>query len=241
MEKEISTTPISEMEIETDNYKCRSCGSNMVFDPESGNLKCPHCQSVVALTDTIHDGENDLIVDLGKLPQWDSETKVYKCENCGARVVLEKSETSSTCPFCSTAQVVCTEELPGIKPHAIIPYALSIQSAIEKVKAWAKKKLYAPKKFKKTITPDNMKGVYMPSFTFDSETSSVYQGRIGKTHTKTVGSGKNRRTQTYVVWRNISGTYDMFYDDVLITSGSKFAQKDLDKLAPYDTNASKKY
>jgi hypothetical protein len=47
--------------------------------------------------------------------------------------------------------------------------------------------------------------------------------------------------ETYTVWFNVSGTYDGFYDDVLITSGSKFSQDHLNKISPYDTNDGKVY
>ena len=86
-----------------------------------------------------------------------------------------------------------------------------------------------------------MHGVYIPCFTFDSNTESVYSGRIGKRHTRTVGSGKNRRTETYIVWRNVSGRFSHFFDDVSVVAGSKVTQKDLAKMGPFDSNRSTKY
>ena len=83
--------------------------------------------------------------------------------------------------------------------------------------------------------------MYTPCFTFDSFTTSYYEGRIGTTHTRTVGSGKNRRTETYVVWRHIRGTYTRGFDDVLITAGEKLAQRTLDKISPFETNASRQF
>jgi hypothetical protein len=64
---------------------------------------------------------------------------------------------------------------------------------------------------------------------------------IGNTRTRVVGSGKNRRVETYVVWRNICGTYFDNFDDVLITAGEKFNQKQLDSISPYYTNDGKVY
>ena len=32
-----------ERRVDTETEKCPGCGSNMVFDPESGCLMCPHC------------------------------------------------------------------------------------------------------------------------------------------------------------------------------------------------------
>ena len=86
------------------------------------------------------------------------------------------------------------------------------------------------------MSPDSVNGVYTPCFTFDSNTFSRYEGRIGKRHTRVVGSGKNRRTETYIVWRNISGTFSNRFDDVLVTAGRMMSQKNMEALQPYDTN-----
>lgn len=226
----------------TETEKCPSCGSNMVFDPENGCLSCPHCGTKVEFQKDETAQEIDLSSAFGKDRQWNAdEAVVFSCDNCGAKVVLKAGQTAKICPFCGTAHVRKTEELAGLKPNGLIPFAFGEEKAVEYSKAWAKKRFFAPGKFKKRLTAENVNGVYTPCFTFDSNTSSVYNGRIGTTHTRTVGSGKNRRTETYVVWRNISGAYYYNFNDVLITAGSKLDQKKLDKLRPYDTDSGKVY
>jgi len=232
---------LKETQTDTEIVSCPNCGANMVFDPESQSLKCAYCRSIVSF-DTENAEEIDFNSGITSDREWTAdEAVVFCCDNCGAKVVLAKGETTKFCPFCGTAHVQKTEELPGLKPNGVVPFAFSKDKAIEYSKAWAKKRFFAPRKFKKNICTDSVNGVYTPTFTFDSNTVSFYQGRIGRTHTRTVGSGKNRRVQTYVVWRNISGRYDNQYDDVLVTAGTKFGQKELDKVSPYDTNASKEY
>lgn len=232
----------NQQEIETETVKCDGCGSNMVFNPETQTLSCLHCGSNKSFANGGLASENDLRAGLFNVPEWtSSEVVVFACDNCGAKVVLKQGETATICPFCGTSHVKKTEELAGIKPHALIPFQFAQSKALELSKAWAKKRFYAPRKFKKNIKSENVKGVYTPCFTFDSQTVSYYEGRIGTTHTRTVGSGKNRRTQTYVVWRNIRGTFMHNYDDLLITAGSKFGQKELDKVSPFDTNNSSVY
>ncbi len=228
-------------QVEADSVKCESCGSNLVFDPDSQCLKCPHCGTEISFESNDsqeillgHGLNNDCV--------WTAEEAVvFRCENCGAKVILNPSESAKHCPFCGTAHVQKLNELAGIKPNAVIPFTFNDKKAIDFSKQWARKRFYAPRKFKKNICTDNVKGVYAPSFTFDSRTFSYYQGRIGKTHTRVVGSGKNRRVQTFIVWRNISGTYSDSFDDVLITAGSKFGQNELDKVSPYQTNQSREY
>ena len=226
----------------TNYVKCEGCGANMSYEPEIGKLKCPYCGSEKELPSEGYAKEIDLLKGFSEDDAWtNEETSVFSCQNCGAKVVLSSSETAKTCPFCATPHVEKVEEMAGLRPNGVLPFTIGINRAIELSKAWAKRKLFAPRKFKKNLNYENVHGVYAPCFTFDSLTTTTYEGRIGVTHTRTVGSGKNRRTETYTVWRYISGVYDDAFDDVLITAGSKLDQKRLDKLSPFDTNCGRTY
>lgn len=228
--------------VETEYVKCSGCGANMQFDPATQSLHCPHCGNVTKFEANTLAQENDIVKGFSEDVKWsNNEASAFKCPNCGASVVLSAGETANECPFCGTPHVQKTNELLGLKPNAVLPFTFDAQQALKYSKDWAKKKFFAPNAFKKNLRAENLKGVYAPSFTFDSYTSSSYVGRIGKTYTRTVGSGKNRRTQTYTVWRDIAGNHFDNFDDVLISSGSKIDQQKLNKLAPFNTNASKVY
>lgn len=228
-------------DVDTDSIKCESCGSNMVFEPKTQMLNCPHCGRQESFAQNLKASEISIERGFAEMADWNDDSVLFRCENCGAKVVLDKSEAAKICPFCGTAHVVETDELPGIKPNAVLPFKLTTDDAVDCCKKWARKKWFAPRKFKKNINPENVKGVYLPCFTFDSLTHSCYTGRIGKTHTRTVGSGKNRRVQTYIVWRNISGNFTHAFDDVTVSAGKRVTQKTLNKLAPFDSNNSQKY
>ena len=241
MEEELNKQTEAE-QVETENVKCDSCGSNMKFDPASQMLYCEHCGRKESFATYVQADELAIENALGTGgAEWNDEAKVYRCENCGAKVVLDRGETASVCPFCGTAQVVESNELARLKPNALLPFKLTAEGANECCKRWAKKKIFAPGSFKKNLKAENIHGVYIPCFTFDSNTESIYSGRIGKRHTRTVGSGKNRRTETYIVWRNIGGNFSHFFDDVGIVAGSRVTQRDLEKMGPFDSNRSTKY
>lgn len=228
--------------VETESVKCDSCGASMVFDPKTQMLFCPHCHTKVDFDKSKIAEEVDLKNGFKNAKQWSKdEAVVFRCEACGAKVVLQAQETAKNCPFCGTAAVKKTDELAGIKPNAVVPFLFDIEKAIGYCKAWAKKKLFAPTKFKNNLNPDNVHGVYTPCFTFDSNTQSTYVGRLGETHTRVVGSGKNQHTETYIVWQNVSGTYGQFFNDVLTAAGPKIDQKTIDNLAPYNTDKAGEY
>ena len=53
-------------------------------------------------------------------------------------------------------------------------------------------------------------------------------------------NGKTVRERR-VRYKHISGNFNHFFDDVLIQASTKITQKDIDKMQPFDTNASKEY
>ncbi|MBR6737463.1 MAG: hypothetical protein IKL82_03760 [Clostridia bacterium] len=226
---------------ETVNEKCLNCGSNLLFDPETQKLKCPHCETLVDFEKSSNVLENDIREFLNGNQTWNTESVVYRCENCGASLVLAPNQTAASCPYCGASHVVKSEEEAGLKPGAVYPFTITSEVASNFAKTWAKKRLFAPSRFKKDLVTDKFKGVYQPSYTFDSNTYSTYYGRVGVRHTRTVGSGKNRRTETYIVWRNISGDYSHFFDDVTVNSDDIEFQSTINKLLPFNYNSIKVY
>ncbi len=236
------TTGEVEKVVETESVKCQNCGGNMVFDPSTQMLFCAHCGTKCSFNQDLKAEEIALSSYLSMQTTWsEKDAAVFRCDNCGAKIVVSATETATICPFCSTPHVKVIDELVGVKPNTVLPFAFTEQKALEFSKAWAKKRFFAPRSFKKTLKAENLKGVYTPCFTFDSQTTSYYEGRLGETRTRTVGSGKNRRVETYTVWFHVRGTYDCFFDDVLITAGNKFSQRELDGVSPYNTNEGKAY
>ncbi len=227
--------------VDTKYIKCLSCGANMEFEPERQVLYCSHCGSERKFnTDTLA-SEQDLLVGLNNENWQDAEENQYVCENCSAKVIVSVSQASFICPFCGTNHVQKTNEFVGLKPNALLPFTFNKDKALEYSKNWAKRKFFAPNKFKKHLKTDNVQGVYFPCFTFDSYTYSEYAGRIGTTHVRYVGSGKNRRAVHYTVWRNISGVHYDNFDDILLSAGSRLDQNKINKLSPFETNFSKEY
>lgn len=228
-------------EVDTDSVKCRSCGAAMEFDPASQLLKCSRCGSTMDFFKSSDVEEIGLDSAISENAVWKDETLAFRCESCGATVVAGKAETATCCPFCGAAHVVAFEDMQGIKPNAVVPFSVDKKAAAGHLKNWAKRKFFAPNDFKKHITPEEIRGVYMPFFTFDSNTDSVYEGRVGDRHSRTVHTKNGTRTETYVVWRNVSGTFSHFFDDILINAGKRLEEKKLKKLSPFNWSAARVY
>lgn len=220
--------------------KCPSCGANLTFNPEKQVLYCEHCGTEKAF-EFKKNAEQSFAKLLEKNNTWTEETKVYSCTNCGAKEVVSRKEIAKNCSFCGTSNIVETKELSGLKPNAIVPFKISVSQAIDKAVAWAKKRFFAPGKFKKGFSTEDVSGVYNPAFTFDTQTLSTYSGRLGKNYTTTRRVNGKTVTTTQTRYFNVSGTYTMFFDDILVQAASTIPQKTIDKLQPFNTNDSKEY
>ena len=238
-QEQVITGNVNEKNTET--AKCPSCGASMIFDPEKQLLRCEFCGTENAFE--IRGNEEQ---DFEKLfdynAQWSDETHVFSCNNCGAKVVVSKQEISKVCPFCGTSNVLEINELSGLKPNALVPFKIGREAAAEKAITWARKKFFAPRKFKKYVShAEEITGMYSPAFTFDTNTVSHYNGRLARVETYTTRVNGKTVTRTKTVYFNISGVYNSFFDDILIQASSKIDQKSVEKLQPFDTNNSKEY
>ncbi len=220
--------------------KCPNCGGNMAFDPQTQSLKCGHCETSIDIDKNKQINEISIVDAFNQAEKWEKAT-VVRCENCGAKVVIDNDEVSTVCPYCGTSQIKKTDEIVGLLPNAVFPFAKTSGEAELCAKKWAKSRFFAPRNFKKSIEAKNIHGVFEPGFTFDSISLSAYEGRIGDIKTRTVGSGKNRHVQTYTQWRRIKGTYGMSFDDVTVVASSKIDQEKFDSIMPFDNATMCKY
>ena len=229
-----------EVENATDVTKCPACGANMVYDSVRGKLYCEHCDTVVEVCARTSE-EQDFERLLSRTDEWGAETHVFRCENCGAQEVLADGEIAKKCPFCGTTNIVRTDELPGLRPNGVVPFSIAKDDAIRRVRRWARKKLFAPRRFRKEADPENVNGMYMPAFSFDTSADAWYSGVLGKYHYRTKRVNGRTVQERYLVTFPIRGNYSMFFDDILIQASDKIGQKSLNALQPFDTNESKEY
>ena len=219
---------------------CPSCGAGMVFDAETGGLYCEHCgarQQIFA-----HAGEEQAF---GKLLEqdngWAGESHVFVCRNCGAREVLEKNETVSTCPFCGTEIIPSPGDLPGVRPNAVVPFRISREAAAENVKKWLQKRFFAPAEYRKSGKADALKGVYVPSFSFDARTETYYTATLGKYYyVDKIENGQNVRERK-IRYFHVNGRYGARYDDIRIGAEREEFGKSLRDIGLQDASGDVEY
>lgn len=227
--------------VRINTFACENCGSTLVFDPETRRMKCTSCGAEyptpepkpvmpIAYTGLSED----------KFAEWGG-VKSVRCENCSATITLKEFETANVCPFCSSPVITDAEQIPGLKPNGILPFAVTEKEAHKSFIKWLKKRIFAPRKVKKNAKHTHMNGVYIPTWVFSSQVFCPYSARFGKHYTVVVGSGKNRRVVTKTRWFTVSGVINYDVRDLTIEASSKITQKQLEKLGGFDMQAAVEY
>lgn len=224
----------------TDNYSCPNCGGTTAFNPASQKLECPYCFSKFDLPKTVQTEEKQLSELLVNAKVWNN-AEVIQCENCGSKQVVTEGEIATHCAFCGTTNIVRTSEIVGMTPHGICPFQKSIDEASKLATAWAKKKIFAPRAFKKSAEAKSLKGLYTPAFTFDCDTITRYSGVLGEREQRVSYRNGRRETSSYMRYFNISGTYNRNFDDLLVHASNTIPSKFFTDMEPFPTGEAVTY
>ena len=214
---------------------CPNCGANLEYSPEKLGLYCEHCLGVVDIPQVPAGRFPIRELQENTAPKWD-EARTIECENCRAKEVIPSHAKSVSCAFCGSSNVVACEDIVGLKPNSVVPFKISKQNAIDAVTKWAKKKTFAPGRFKKNVTPTDIDGVYNPAFKFDATTTTRYNGVLSRVETTTTFVRGQAVTTSRTVRFNISGTHNGNFNNILIQACDTIKQAELNKIQPFNTN-----
>ena len=133
---------MNESTVGSDIFKCPSCGADMTFDPQSGNLSCALCDrkdDICTVNEEIEEYDFDADETNPSLNDWGIATETVNCGNCGGKVVVPAGQATSACAFCGLSKVTSTDELPGIRPASLIPFKIDANKANSLFYDWMKK------------------------------------------------------------------------------------------------------
>ena len=239
-------TPQDQNFATTETVKCPNCGALLKYDIASGNLKCEHCAHTQPIAADVAVARRELNADIMQKRESWADTRVYKCQNCGAKAVIDPKKINQTCVFCGSSNVVITNEIAGIKPDSIIPFQISPTQIEPIFKTWLKHRKFAPRMFKTEDIRESVMQTYCPVWCFCANTNTAYNGTVGRheTYTKTTRGSDGKmysHTETRTVWFNIAGTIYRQYTDFLIQSSDKISAQNFNKLKPFDLSLVKPY
>lgn len=226
---------------------CKSCAARLTFKPGSHSLVCEFCgaENEIEVQEAVVE---ELDFDKFLSEQYNSiqkeEVTTVACESCGAKTTFNPHVVSDFCPFCGSVLVSKKPETSSFfRPSLLIPFTLDHKKAFVNFQQWIKKLWWAPSDLKKyAVQEEKLKGLYIPFWTYDSQTYSSYSGQRGDNYTTTEtytttenGSTVTKtRTVTKIRWTYVSGNVSHFFDDVLICASKSLPEKHIDNLEPWD-------
>lgn len=236
---EIKTADTTQSEI-----ICNSCSAKLVFKPGTTHLTCEFCGSENAIEikqeDIVEfDFEKFISENYDKVEK--QEIVTIKCDACAAQTTLDKNVVSDNCPFCGNVLVVKNSKTSSIiKPGSLLPFKIDSKKAFAEYQKWLNSLWWAPSDLKKYATQqEKLKGMYIPYWTFDSNTQSSYSGQRGDdyqtTETYRDSAGKTQtRTVTRTRWSYVSGNVSNNFNDVLVLASKSLPKNYTEKLEPWD-------
>lgn len=231
-------------------FLCSACGANMVFDAKTQKLACPYCANA---QEVVADGvveersyEEALSRGAGALQPMASNAMQVSCESCGATVNFTPPETARNCDFCG-AKIVAQPKAadPLVAPEGILPFSVTDAQAVEGFNSWIQSLWFAPNALKTMASADKLSSVYIPYWTYDSDTTTSYTGERGEHYQETETYYENgeqkTRTVTKTRWYPAYGTVTRHFDDVCIPATMSLSEKYLSRLEPWDFDQLKSY
>jgi hypothetical protein len=130
-----------------------------------------------------------------------------------------------------------------IKPEGLLPFKISGKEAFENFRRWIQGLWFAPRRLKQYARTENkLAGVYIPFWTYDSDTTTAYVGERGdyyyttENYTATVNGRSVVRTRRvrHTRWVRASGVVTNNFDDILILASKSLPGKYVSRLEPWD-------
>ncbi|WP_273687257.1 primosomal protein N' (replication factor Y) - superfamily II helicase [Ketogulonicigenium vulgare] len=230
---------------EEHRFPCEQCGANLTFAPGQTELRCDHCGHVQhislrgAMSDALRELDYNLVLaNLVRDAEYET-TRFIQCPNCGARSEFQEGTHAAACPFCATPVVTDTGAHRQIKPQALVPFTLDERAARDAMTKWLGSLWLAPNGLQEYARKGrSMSGIYVPYWTFDSNSRSEYTGQRGDIYyeTRTVMRDGKRHTEQVqrIRWTRVSGQTARVFDDVLVLAENALPRDYTDALEPWD-------
>lgn len=213
--------------------KCKSCGSNLEYAPNSGNLKCAMCGAFYSFDKS--DNYKKRNVELGNLfvvdKKEDFATAIRSCKCCGAKFSGKLMSLTSKCEYCGATMVI---DDMGVMPDACVPFAFDKAEALKLFKEEVQKRKFVNKKFKKAPKVDRIESLYIPAYSFSTDVDATYRGQL-------YTEDKDKDGNTSIHRFNVSGTESASFNDMLVECSEHITQNELKSIEPFVISGARKF
>lgn len=222
-------------------YKCPCCGGAIAFDSTIQKMKCPYCDTEFEM-EALQGYDEELNSEPEENMNWDTNAgsewqegetaglHSYVCKSCGGEIVGDDTLAASSCPFCGNPVVVMGQFSGSLRPDYVIPFKLDKKAAKEGLKKHLEGKRLLPKIFKDQNHIDEIKGVYVPFWLFDTDADASIRFRATTVRAWSDSDYNYTETSHYMVHRGGSIGFNL----VPVDGSSKMADDLMESIEPFD-------
>ena len=244
--------PVEGTKTSASTLPCAQCGADLAFHPGQQQLKCEYCghqQTIEFSADAavIEYDLNDAISRyLGQIPRMEqSGQREVKCEDCGAEIIVAAGSKTARCDYCGGKRIIEDDMPPEVlKPEAMLPFQFDSGSAVERFRKWLAgegfwkrlwTRLVRPSALQQRASVDDLHGIYVPFWTYDSKAHSNWTAQAGyyyyvtESYTDSQGNRRTRQVRK-IRWVWTSGSRRDAFDDWLVCASQQYYKGDLQKL-----------
>jgi DNA-directed RNA polymerase subunit RPC12/RpoP len=236
------------------DFPCENCGAKLHYNAGSRAMACPYCKTEQQVpmegSSAAAGGGREISLEEGMqmaAKGYGTPVSLVQCNECGASVNVPEGEQTTKCPFCASHQVLPLESAgTAIRPESMVPFLIDKSKANKHFEEWLSGLWFRPNDLKKMAKLQEMGGVYIPFWTFDSWVRSRWEADAGYHYYETESyTDQNGEQQTREVqrtrWEHAEGKRKDFIDDELVCASkglpenlvSNFQTFDTKKLSPY--------
>lgn len=198
-------------------YRCPGCGSALVYSPEEEGMYCKYCDKIWA-TYQLDDEDTEDSMEIDSF-----EVNIYSCTACGAELMVSENEAATFCTHCGQPTVVFNRVSKEIKPDSCIPFSITKEEALTKIRKRLKKGWFVPKEVK-NFEVDKLRGIYVPFWLHDVKI------RERANISGLAGSGK------YITVIHFFADAEGFFNNITTDASKRLVDEISMRLEPYSLN-----
>ena len=222
-------------------YKCPCCGGAIEFNSKLQKMKCPYCDTEFEI-ETLQGYEKELQNEQSDDMTWETSAgsewqegeaeglRVYTCKSCGGEIVADANTAATSCPYCNNPIVMTGQFEGSLRPDYVIPFKLDKKAAKEGLMKHLTGKRLLPKIFKDQNHIDEIKGVYVPFWLFDTDVDAKVRYKATKIRTWSDSDYNYTQTSYYMVHRG--GRVGFEY--VPVDGSTKMADDLMESIEPFN-------
>ncbi len=165
---------------------------------------------------------------------------------------MEEDRRSYICAFCGSTYVVefSPDETGRQEPEFVIGFGVTLEEAKAKFRRWLHDNgWFRPGDLSRSEIVEQLRGVYLPFWSFSMLAESDWSARIGEywytteTYTTRVKGKTVTRTRRvrYTEWWNLDGRHHEYHSGYLVSGSRGLPQEQADRVQPFQLAGLKRY